>query len=179
MQVQCDADLARLLGLSKAAVSRAKRRGMPTHDLQAAQQWRDANLNPMLRKDRNTTKAASGYRFGQADPGATLHRVHALMDLAAAAIGSPTFEAMREPLRQAMRDVPPELRSQVMLTREVMDILLGHLPALAATDPEQPAAGTPPASPPVEMSDEEAEAMGTFWYAMACGELFPVDRLQS
>jgi len=88
MHVQSDAELSRLLGLSKAAVCRAKKRGMPTHDLQAARQWRDANLNPLLRKDRNTLRAASGYRAGVADPGAALHRVHALMELAASALGT-------------------------------------------------------------------------------------------
>lgn len=178
MHVQSDAELSRLLGLSKAAVCRAKKRGMPTHDLQAAQRWRDANLNPMMRKDRNTLRAASGYRAGVADPGATLHRVHALMELAASALDTPTFEALREPLRQAMRDVPADLRPQVLLAPEVMDALLGDLPGLLATDPEPLAAGAEPTAPPAEMSEEEAATMGAFWYAMACGERFPVDRLQ-
>jgi hypothetical protein len=177
MHVQSDAELSRLLGLSKAAVCRAKKRGMPTHDLQAARQWRDAHLNPLMRKDRNALKAASGYRSGAADPCALLHRVHALMDLAASALGTSTFEALREPLRQAMRDVPGEFRHQVLLSPEVMDALLGDLPALLATDPEPLAAGADPAAPPPEMSDEEAAAMGAFWYAMASKEPFPVDRL--
>lgn len=178
MQVHNDAELAHLLGLSRAAVSRAKKRGMPTRDLQAAQQWRDQHLNPLMRKDRNALKVASGYRHDATDPGATLHRVHALMDLAGAAIGTATFEALREPLRQAMRDVPDALRPQVLLAREVMDVLLGNLPCLLATDPEPVAAGAEPAASPLEMSEEEAATMGAFWYAMACGERFPVDRLQ-
>lgn len=177
MQVHNDAELAHLLGLSRAAVSRAKKRGMPTRDLQAAQQWRDQHLNPLMRKDRNALKVASGYRHDATDPGATLHRVHALMDLAAAAIGTPTFDALREPLRQAMRDVPPDLRPSVLLAREVMDILLGDLPQLIAADPE-PASTSVASVAPQEMTDSEAEVMGAFWYAMACGERFPVDRLQ-
>jgi hypothetical protein len=177
MQIQTDAELARLLGLSKAAVCRAKKRGMPTHDLQAARQWRDVNLNPLLRKDRNSLKAGSGYRGSVREPGAAVHRVHALMELAASVVGTATFAALREPLRQAMREVPADDRPRVLLAPAVMDALLGDLPGLLATDPEPTAAGAAPAVP-VEMSEEEAATMGAFWYAMACGERFPVDRLQ-
>lgn len=175
MQIQNDAALARVLGLSKAAVSRAKKRGMPTHSIEAAQAWRDKNLNPMLRKDTNTYgKLASGYAGGQVDPRARIERVQALMELGDGAIRSGTFDALKEPIQKAMRDVPNEHREKVMLAASVMAALLTGFPVLAADPADTPADGPAPGA---AMSDAEAAAMGAFWYSMACGELFDLDRL--
>lgn len=186
MQIQNDAALARVLGLSKAAVSRAKKRGMPTDSVEAARAWRDQNLNPALRKDVNTYgKAASGYAGSTVDPRARIERVRALMELADGAIGTPTFEGLRGPLCQAMRDVPADHRASVLLSAKVMDALLGDFPSMliksmlfdppaaapASANPPAPAVGSP------TMSDREAEVMGAFWYAMACREPFPADLL--
>jgi transcriptional regulator with XRE-family HTH domain len=43
-------DLARALGVSAAMVSKLKRRGMPTDDVQSARDWCDKNLRRSLRK---------------------------------------------------------------------------------------------------------------------------------
>lgn len=186
MTVWNDAALARVLGLSKAAVSRAKKRGMPTDCADAARAWRDKNLNPALRKDVNTySKAASGYAGSVVDPRARIERVRALMELADAAIDTRTFEALREPLCQAMRDVPADHRASVLLSAKVMDALLGDFPSMLITSMlSDPPAATPasanspaPAVGGTSMSDHEAEVMGAFWYAMACREPFPADLL--
>ena len=39
-------NLAELLGIAKSAVTAQAARGMPTHDLEAAQAWRKRNLDP-------------------------------------------------------------------------------------------------------------------------------------
>jgi hypothetical protein len=175
MQIQNDAALARVLGLSKAAVSRAKKRGMPTHSIEAARAWRDQNLNPMLRKDINTfRKVGSGYSMGKVDPRARIERVQALMELGGGAIRSGTFDALKEPIQKAMRDVPNEHREKVMLSAAVMDALLTGFP-MPAADSDDTSAGRP--APGAAMSDEEAAAMGAFWFSMAAGEQFDLDRL--
>lgn len=49
-------DLAKKLGISKAQVSALAKRGMPIDDVEAAQSWRSANIDPARRK---------GLRFDQ------------------------------------------------------------------------------------------------------------------
>jgi hypothetical protein len=171
MLIKSDAALARLLGLSPAAVCRAKSRGMPTHDLQAAQRWREQNLSPAHRKDRNPLKRNSGHRLGSGTGQALVDRVQALMELAAPTIGAPTFDALRPALQQAMRDVPEALRAGVVLSVPVMDELLR--PVLDLVDNASPggAAGQVDGE---ALSDDDARTMGAFWYHVACGEPVPV-----
>jgi hypothetical protein len=47
-------DVARALGISESMVSRHAKAGMPTHDLELARKWYDANVTPALRKDTRT-----------------------------------------------------------------------------------------------------------------------------
>lgn len=42
-------DLAAALGLDESVVSRYKRKGMPTHSVEAARQWKDAHIKPRAR----------------------------------------------------------------------------------------------------------------------------------
>ncbi|MBK6854690.1 MAG: hypothetical protein IPG93_24735 [Burkholderiales bacterium] len=178
MKVESDSALAKVLGVSKAQVSKHKKLGMPTGDVEAARAWRNQNLNPARRKDVNTyARQGSGYRSGMVDPRASIERVHALMELADAAIGSPTFETLRGPLQKAMRDVPEAHRAAVRIAPRVFDVLLSDLLKVIAGDAAGPAAA-PVAGPAVApMADEEADAMGAFLYSMACKEPFPADRL--
>jgi len=54
-------ELAELLGISRQMVNKLKRAGMPTRSLEAAQQWRQKHLNPIMTKpgriDGNPGKA--------------------------------------------------------------------------------------------------------------------------
>lgn len=50
------ADIARALGVSDSMVSRYARRGCPTHSIELAREWCDANLVPGLRKQARDTR---------------------------------------------------------------------------------------------------------------------------
>jgi hypothetical protein len=51
------ADIALALGgISQPAVAQLKRRGMPTHDIEAAQAWHKRNVRPRQRRVRRTRK---------------------------------------------------------------------------------------------------------------------------
>lgn len=61
------AQLARELGLSPAAIVALKRRGMPVHDVEAARRWRAAHVGPYTR-----TSAAAAPAAVQAAPDGTV-----------------------------------------------------------------------------------------------------------
>lgn len=56
--------IAAALGISAAAVSQAKRRGMPVDSLEAARTWRDANLNRAQIPGAAATEAHQDTRDG-------------------------------------------------------------------------------------------------------------------
>jgi hypothetical protein len=170
MHIKSDAELARILGVSRAVVCRAKQRGMPTDDVDAARAWRAAHLNPAHRKDMNPAKSYSGGRAGRDVVPGLLARVRALMDLAESAVGTTTFDTLRPALREAMRAIPAQHRPAVLLSVPVMDALLGKvLDALGR--PDHSARPQHEAVP--SMSADDADVMGRFWYALAAGEGFP------
>jgi hypothetical protein len=49
-------DIARALGVSSSMITRHARRGMPTHSIELARAWCDANLHPALRKEARDTR---------------------------------------------------------------------------------------------------------------------------
>lgn len=164
------AEIGRALGLSRQAVSKYARQGMPTHSTEAAHAWREANLDPARRK--------RGAFDGELQTREALARAAGLMALAGQALRfSPdAFAALAPTLRQALRDVPEAGRDRLMFDCAVFDELcrpvrelLDHCRRQDLAEAE--ASGIPnPEAAPRKLTDEEATDMGSFWYAIAAGE---------
>jgi hypothetical protein len=150
------ADLAREIGLSPAAVSRLKQRGMPVHSTQAARAWREANLDPALMKQARSPAERAPLGAIRVDIARQFGQL-ALIEFA-------TWEAQ---LRAAMGAVPVPWRERVELPVEVWDQLVGDLHGLED------------GSPGAEGNDEvDDDFVGDILYRLASGEaamLAPAD----
>ncbi len=161
--------LAELLGISKGQASRHAARGMPTDSLEAAQAWRKATLNPAQIKG---TRLDAHYRptnpRPRVKPTEHLERATALMDLAASELESGrSIDDLVPLLRARMAAVPVDQRDLLGLHVPVMNVLVAHV--MAVMPPNEPNADGTPWSP-AQMSDDEAQEVGEFLYAVAAGE---------
>lgn len=147
------AAIARELGISKAAVTKLKARGMPTHSADAARAWRAAHLcSGRVRPDPGPS------------PETLVARVHNLAALALQAAHAGRFDLVADELRTAMRAVPAERRSDVSLPVELWRALIGRH-ALGVLD------SGPKAEQPMSADDaDDADAVGAVCFALACGE---------
>jgi hypothetical protein len=170
--VRNDAELARLLGLDKSAVSRAKRKGMPTDSLEAAMAWRDNHLNVAMRKDTNPLRdnRPRGQVAAGLSAAAAIQRVHTLWPVAESALKAGMLHLVEVELRQAMRDVPKAARKRVQLTRDVMDALTAPF-INAVFAGEEGARGQDEIEDGEELLSEEA------MYCIAAKEPFPAEWL--
>ncbi len=176
------AALAEALGISASMVSRLCKRGMPADDVEGALQWRAENIDMVRRK---------GHRFdeyfghkppaGRAlrprrpplaavktkDPAgdAAVRAASRLFEISAALLEADKFELIRGDLQAAMLNVPVPRRHEVLLDSDVMDELLGE-EWLSLSE----GATTKGEGRGQRMSDVEADAMGRFWYAVACDD---------
>lgn len=167
--VRSDAELARALGVGPAVVCRLKKRGMPTDTVEAAMAWRDQNLNPAMRVDRNPVKRAA--TDAQRLPGrpsvnemAAVDRVERLMVAAHELLQFNLVHTIEEELRAALEAVPPYLSGHVRVNPEVMDWLCGPVIAELADAEGATQSGK-------VASAEECEAMGQFWLDAAAGRV--------
>lgn len=169
------ADIGRALGLSRQAVSKLAKAGMPTHSIAAAHEWRCRKLHP-ARIKRGPVPYADEARINEA-----VARAFRLMTLAGDALQEDpegAFPALVPELRRAMAAVPEAGRDRVPLDFAVMDELTREVCELIehcqAQDRAQAAAGTSNAAPdeatPGALAEDDAAAMGAFWYEIACGE---------
>jgi hypothetical protein len=162
------AEIGRALSLSRQAVSRAAKEGMPVHSIEAAHAWRRQNLDPARRK-RGAFDEELRMR-------AVVTRAEELGELAGEALARDSeaaFAALVQPLREALRAVPPAGRGRVKLCLAAMDRLVAPMmDQIRTCAAEDEAAGlVQPAA--ARMSDDDAELMGAWWYAVACGEPLP------
>lgn len=173
--------MAAALGISPAAVSKAKKNGMPMDSLEAAQRWRRENLVYAMRKDVNRARTGTSFSGQVVRIEQLIERVRVLMELGEGALATDTFEALREPIREAMRAVPKAHRGEVPVSIAVMDELIepqlgpraaavngGREPVSVA---EADAAGATSQTGNADDADG-FEWGGNFLYAMACGEAF-------
>lgn len=70
--------LAEALGMTRQAVSKLKRQGMPVHSVKAAQAWREKRQNLAARK--SLPKAAAGARSAESEPPADDPTVYPVSD---------------------------------------------------------------------------------------------------
>lgn len=169
-QVTSDAELARLLGVDRALVSRDKRRGMPTNTLEAAVDWRQRNLRARI---RGPTRNELQLQKRQAED-AAIRKVAQLMQLGHSALEAGHFHLVADEVRAALRAVPESARNRVGLAVDVMDKLCEHISEAldaskaAADDGAQNLKG-----PAIKMGgpeDPRSPFMARFWYAVAAGE---------
>lgn len=149
------AALADALGMTGAAVSKFKGRGMPVDSVAAAQAWRATHVR--LRISANPMRLYAD----------EIAEVHALWSVARSALHVGRLEAALPALRAAMRAVPAEARHMVELDTEVMDALCVPFAELLRSHmtPEERAAPMP---------DADIAPMARVWYCVAAGERFPV-----
>ena len=155
-------DLARLLNLSKSAVSVQVKRGMPTTSLEDAQAWRKSNLDPARRK---------GERFDQyKKPGqkSQVENTNALLEWADDELqnGRQIVEKANE-ISLVMRSVPNHLRAQIVATKRVTSALTDHALGLIH-DPDNWQIDD---GEPGVFCDEDRQFLWEVRYSLASGEL--------
>lgn len=168
-QVTSDAELARLLGVDRALVSRDKRRGMPTHTLEAAMAWRQSNLRPRIRVPTRNELQQQKRQAGEA----AIRKVGQLMQLGHSALEAGHFYLLEDELRAAMRAVPPAARVRVGVAASVMDHLCAPVIEALGDGPAVDAETPPDARRDQYPTIGEAAGssfMQRFWYAVAAGE---------
>jgi hypothetical protein len=150
MKAPTQSEIARELGITKAALSKLKRAGMPVHSADAARAWRLANLHPgRVRPDPGPS------------PRTLVERLHALWPLALAALDAGRFHLVADEVRSALHAVPESHRDLVLVEPSVMDALLG---------PEVIAELRGDGEPSSASSADELAGVGSLLYALACGE---------
>jgi hypothetical protein len=157
-------DLALALGISGAMVSKLAKRGMPTHDADAARRWRRRHLNPAQTKgNRFDAAQAPVAAAASGDDGAeALAYAQRMVDRAAELLPLGKLAAVVGDLRLAMHRVPLHQREALLLPMELWDGLVGDILRLVPAEERQPGAS--------EMSDDEADEAGAFWFSVAAGE---------
>jgi hypothetical protein len=156
MKAQSQTDIARELGLSKAAVSKLKAQGMPCTSADAARRWRAEHLAPgRIRADPGPS------------PRTLVARAHELRDLAGAAQCIGRLDLVAPAARAALRAVPGTHRGLVRLAPWLWVDLAGRMAWLTVADHEL--TGFDPER--LTAADGEPVPMPSGLYALAAGEL--------
>lgn len=170
-------ELAKLLDISTAMVSRLAKRGMPTDTLERAQRWRKRHLEPgRVKGSRFDPKQATKVSTSKSAPAAATESLPDIADVEAAGIeldnaltaGDQAWaEAMTEQVRDLLRRLPDD--ANPALSVRVWDALTHEMRALFPPKEGNPvcADGSPLYSD--SMTTEESEEMGRFWRDVAVG----------
>ena len=159
-------EIAAELGISKAALSKLMKQGMPVHSADAARDWRSRNLHPgRIRNDPGPS------------PRTLIERAEALIPLGLEALRAGRFELVADELRRALRAVPFAHRDELRFAVDLFDALIGPA-ALRELCPPQHGGITPVG--PAEGGGADPVTFdiggvsynpGEIMYALACGEL--------
>lgn len=156
VKAQSQTDIARELGVSKAAVSKLKAQGMPCTSADAARRWRAEHLAPgRIRADPGPS------------PRTLVARVHELWDLAGVAQRIGRLDLVAPAARAALRAVPCTHRDLVRLAPWLWVELAGRMAWLTVADHEL--TGFDPEQ--LTAADAEPVPMPSGLYAQAAGEL--------
>ena len=142
--------IAAELGITRQQANVLARRGMPTHDLDAAQLWRHRHL------DRAKMKPDPG-----PSPATLIARVHKLRGEAETARAADLLTFVLPSIRDAIRAVPAEHRAGVALQTWLWRALIG--PSAMALIEAGPTSG--------KLNDEGAATAGATLAQLAAGEL--------
>lgn len=157
--------IAKALGIDPAMVTRYKSRGMPTHSIEAAQDWRDANVRVRWNPGANSSATGRALEGEQAAAraGALLQAAGELLDQGG------DVASMAGTIRQAMAAVPGEQRGRVLFPSNIMDWLTQDVARVVKQgDPAGLLYGNLIHG---QRPRGEAVDMGAFWYAVAAGEI--------
>ena len=161
-------ELATALGVSPASITKLKARGMPVHSVEAARRWRDMNLDLSRTKWPDTTDEPKVIQSGQVQADDLRGLVAHIEGLALQAVEK--FSEVAPYLRAAMRALPPAYRDGIRLPLEVWDKLLADFnQAMAMFDAAEGV--LPDGNDGETMTDDDADFMGRFWYAVAIGDI--------
>ncbi len=159
-------DLAQALGVSASMVSRLKRRGMPTHSLAAAIEWRRLHLDVAQVAEQATRRGRAAHA-PDAAPGADPldDGSQALEDVRLLAAAAATdFATWGERLRAAMAALPRTRWGEVALPAHLWEQLGGE--SFRLLDEEL---ASSPGEEAVDAADDAAGTAGNFVYAVAAG----------
>lgn len=158
--------IAAALGVSPGRVSQLRKEGMPVESIEAAWAWVRRRIDPARSiAQRNAPRRRAASQSEPADDGAALARAASLAAAAHYALAVGGFSEIEDELRAALRAVPLAERAALELPIDVFEEL-----TRAVFDDMQ---AHEESGDRVEglMSDEEAEWMGRFWFAVAAGEV--------
>jgi len=180
--------LAKELGLSQPMVSKLHSRGMPVDDVAAALRWRDRNLDLTQSKANRPASGGTAWRGGRAagvPPNYGIghwtgwYGVKDCLDLIheMGRRAGPNFDAWAEPLRAAMRLLPPAYWDAVNLP----DLVWSDLVALGDDPPNNGGILQSCKLAILHVEDAEefpkARLLARYWlYMCACGLIAAVPR---
>ncbi len=153
-------ELARALGVSHAIISRNKAQGMPVDSIEAARAWRVRNIRPRMSNMPARSSRPPPLRSAAFAAAESL-ALHAGEQLARDA----SITALVPALRASLRAVPDSERPELALPLSVLQVLTADVLAVVQAEAPDDAAG--------ELSDDDAEWLGRFWFAVCAGEVRP------
>jgi hypothetical protein len=170
------ADLARALGLSRSSVTKLAKRGMPTHSVDAATEWRRRNLDPSWTKPTAPAwqpapikrPAAIGYDVapdGLPFTAEMLERLRADIAFFAECCEG-DFDKWVTPLRVAMQLLPARYWNDVALPMELWNKLVGE-DVLRALEESEATLTQDERATPIEARDRFV--VDNFYYMAAAG----------
>ena len=154
--------LAEALQISRQAVHRYEKQGMPCDSIAAAKHWRGERVRLRVSMPRPPSVAM------------LIRSAHAMQDAGALLLGSGNtegFVALAPSIRLALRMVPSAHRPRVGMNVPVIKQLAAEFVALLEPiEVELRAERMEQGLPPYAMTGVQATALGEFWYEAAAGE---------
>ncbi|WP_148279923.1 hypothetical protein [Acidovorax sp. KKS102] len=155
--------IGRELGLSSANMTKLRKQGCPMDSVESVRAWRLERQNVAQRKpEPRRSKGTKDSHVAHAE--ACMQAAVAILESGA------SLDAFFPTLRAALASVPANARSRVHLDFDVMKVLLA--PVLALVPPRESNPVNDDGTPAYveQMSDDDAQAVGAFWYEVAAGE---------
>lgn len=162
-------DLALALGISGASVSKLAKRGMPTHDVDAAHRWRRRHLNPAMTKENRFEPAAAVPAVeSEADGVSELAHAQRMADLADEMLPLGKLAAVMGDLRLAMHHVPAHRRQDLQMALPTWRALVVAVLEVVERETD---VQTSDNADRAGLSDGDADELGAFWFSVAAGEI--------
>jgi len=173
--------IAEALGISAGRVSQLKRDGMPVDSVAAASSWYRRRVDiarsygqkhaAALRRPVPALRRPSPALPAEVSTGDAVAAAVALAVEAEALLEAGRFVEVEAELRQALHAVPTEYRGLLALPCNVLDALCADMLRDIRENAE-------PGDFVESMSEQDAEFMGSFWFAVAAGEIVPANNIE-